>query len=144
MNIDDAVLKRRAELLARDQGVAFPPEPDLAIAIAYRQAELQMERTPEGVIGERKTPVKSVWPMRPKWEKFGRWWSYIGRDGDVRFEPGVGPVVPRVLQLFYVKLDDGNVEQLAWERPDLWEKWKFGDEPTISIVSEKTQIHYNG
>lgn len=108
-----------------------------------QSSEQQFSRTPSGQIGERGTPVRSVYPMRDKWKKYGKWWTVLGRDGDVRFVQGVGPVVPMVLQLFYFIRDDGLIEQLAWERPDLKKRWEeFGEEPSISIFGEAFIARY--
>jgi hypothetical protein len=94
-------------------------------------------------IGERQTPRKSVWPMRDKWKKYGSWFSYIGRDGDVKFLDKHGPILPMPIQLFYIVLPDGHVEQLAWERFDLYQKWvDHGKEPTLDIIGENESIKF--
>lgn len=88
------------------------------ISNAVRNAVHPLIQGQSNAIGKRGTPRVSVWPERKKWEKYGRWWTYLAPDGDVAFVNGIGPVIPQMLQLFYVRLSDDLVLQLAWERPD--------------------------
>ena|SRR5881396_2228194 len=107
---------------------------------AYQCASRQMIAMGKNAIGMRGTPVVSFWPMKEKWRKFGEWFTTVGSDGDVRIA-GV-PFTdrdellpwaeePRMLQLYYRRLSDTEVVQLAWVRPD-WD-WRI---PRV-IQSEK-------
>lgn len=65
-------------------------------------------------IGRRVTPVISFWDMKPKWEKWGEAWAYIGSDGDADCQGTGSVIVPAMLQLVYFKTHNGRVCQLAY------------------------------
>jgi hypothetical protein len=106
-------------------------------------------------IGERRTPCISFWPMMKKWEKYGKWFTYTGTDGntemrrhsEVTYDPNGKPCrmlthphlhTPAMIQLFYVKLSPAWVMQLAWLRPDL----EFG-KASIDIHSDGMSINFH-
>lgn len=129
-----SVLVEREGALALCKGVASIDE---LIAKAKGVVAEELVKHPTGKIGKRETPIFSEWPMRPKWEKFGRWWTALGTDGVAEFVNGVGIQIPAVLQLFYIKREDGMVEQLVWEREDLTTLWReYGYEPSLSVFGE--------
>jgi len=70
-------------------------------------------------IGRRGTPVISFWDMRPKWEKWGSAWQYIGSDGPP-FREQSNLVCPALIKLVYLRTHDGRVCQLAYEfKPEI-------------------------
>lgn len=88
-------------------------------------------------IGKRGTLTISYWAMREKWKKHGRWWTYIGSDGDCEMVSG-RLEIPRMLQLFYVLMPgEMLVQQLCWERSDL------GWDAPRHVIGEKSAFIFN-
>ena len=110
--------------------------PTIEEAFAEASAQLKKGYT----AGERKTPVFSVWPLTLKktWKQFGGWWTVFSPDGDIKFVQGVGPVEPLMLQLFYVKISEEEVLQLAWERPDI------DFRASRNVISERGEVFFDG
>ena len=111
---------------------------------AYHEAVRQLNAKGRNSIGVRGTPYISFWPMKAKWRKFGDWFTAVGTDGDwetAEFwvysledqeeQTYRRSIEPLMIQLFYQKLSENEVLQLAWVRPD-W-SWRT---PRI-VKSEK-------